>query len=340
MELANIRKNKTVIAGKGFPASSTFLKKQLPDIDLKAVDPKELFQEIKDANVLIPGMTKIESELLGKASSLMLIQQWGAGLEGVDIKSATKYKIPVANVPTEGTGNAESVAEWYIMAVLNLCRKEYETRFYGEKYSTWGSPIGKALYGKTAGLLGFGGIGKALARRLKAFQMKIIALQRNPDYVTAKKIGLEWIGRQRDLPEFLKQTDFLFLCLPLNKSSFHLINKETISLLPTGACILNAARGAIIEKEALIDALQNGHIGGAALDVFWEEPFKPNDPIKYIQNVFLTPHIAGVTDYSYQGISNQVAKNILRVHNGFLPNNCVNPEVKPKWLKEDNFHNK
>jgi phosphoglycerate dehydrogenase-like enzyme len=333
MSFAEINKLKVIIASKDFPASFKYLKNELPSINLKAIEQKELIQEIKDASILIPGMTKIGTDSLKKASSLKLIQQWGAGLEGVNIKQATELNIPVANVPTQGTGNAESVAEWYVMAVLNLCRKECETRFYGTNYSVWGAPIGKALFGRVAGLIGFGGIGKALANRLKGFQMKIIAIRNHPENADVKEYGLEWIGSIDDLPKLLRQSDFLFLCLPLNKNTFHMLNKEKLYMLPKGSYILNAARGAIIEKEALIDALQNGHLAGAAMDVFWDEPLKSDDVIKNIPNVFLTPHIAGVTDYSYQGISHQVAKNILRVLNGFLPYNCANPEVKPTWLK-------
>jgi phosphoglycerate dehydrogenase-like enzyme len=220
------------------------------------------------------------------------------------------------------------------MAVLNLCRKTCETRSLVETVSGWGAPIGRALYGKTAGIIGFGGIGKALAKRLRAFQMKVIAVQRHPDQEGAKKMGLEWIGNEHDLPKLLGQTDFLFLCLPLNKSSLHLLNEETMAMLPQGAYILNAARGSIIEKNALIKALRNGRIGGAALDVYWKEPPPSNDAITRCPNVLLTPHIAGVTDHSYQGIAHRVATNILRVFKGRLPVNCANPEVKPPWLKK------
>jgi len=334
MDLSQVRNKKVIIAGRSFPAIYSYLKNKLPGIDLKAVKQKELDQEAEDAHVIIPIMSKIGSDLIERSSHLMLIQQWGAGLEGVAIEQATKQNIPVANVPTLGSGNAESVAEWYVMAVLNLCRKEYETRFYGEKYFVWGAPIGEALVGRTAGLIGFGGVGKELAKRLKGFQVKIIAIQRHPDQAAAKEHGLGWIGSEQDLPKLLHQSDFLFLRLPLNKHTYHQLNQETIAMLPKGACILNAARGAIIEKEALMKALQKGNLGGVAMDVFWEEPLKPNDPIKDFPNVFLTPHIAGITDHSYQGISGQVAENISRIFRGYLPLHCVNPEVKPEWLKE------
>ena len=334
MSLSPIKTTKVIVAGKSFPAIYDYLMNELPKIKLKMVNHKELANEIVEAHVIIPGMSIINNDLLDKASQLLLIQQWGAGLEGVDIELATRLKIPVANVPTKGTGNAESVAEWYVMAVLNLCRKTCEIRSLVETVSDWGAPIGQALYGKTAGIIGFGGIGKALAKRLRAFQMKVIAIQRHPDQESAKKIGLEWIGNEQDLPKLLRQTEFLFLCLPLNDSSFHLLNQETIAMLPQGACILNAARGSIIEKKALTKALREGRIGGAALDVYWKEPPISNDSITQCPNVLLTPHVAGVTDYSYQGIAHQVAINILRVFRGYLPLHCANPEVEPLWLRK------
>ena len=103
-------------------------------------------------------------------------------------------------------------------------------------------------------------------------------------------------------------------------------------MLPQGAYILNAARGSIIDKKSLIDALEKGYIGGVALDVYWQEPPLPDDPITHFDNALLTPHIAGVTDYSYQGIAQQVATNISRAFEGKLPIHCVNPQVKPFWL--------
>ena len=331
MSLSRIKTKNVIVAGKSFPAMYDYLMKELPEINLKMVNRKELAHEIREAHVIIPGMSVIDNDLLNKGSRLLLIQQWGAGLEGVDIESATRLKIPVANVPTEGTGNAESVAEWYVMAALNLCRRTCEMRSSVETVSDWGAPIGRALYGKTAGIIGFGGIGKALAKRLRPFQIKMIAIQRHPDQKSAKQMGLEWIGNEQGLPRLLRQSDFIFLCLPLNKSSFHLLNRETFAMLSQGAYVLNAARGSIIEKKALMKALREGRIGGAALDVYWKEPPASNDSITRCPNVLLTPHIAGVTDYSYQGIAHQVAGNILRVFKGHLPLHCVNPEVNSSF---------
>jgi phosphoglycerate dehydrogenase-like enzyme len=219
------------------------------------------------------------------------------------------------------------------MAALALSRRTCEIRSQVSEGYPWGSPLGQALYGRTAGLIGFGGIGKALAIRLRSFHMKTIAIKKYPDKVTAQDLGIEWVGGMEDLPQLLKRADYLFLCVPLDSETRNMINERELSLLPAGAFILNAARGPIINKEALMKALGSGHLRGAALDVYWKEPPEPKDPILDYSNVLATPHIAGVTDVSYQGIAAKVAENIRRVMSGKLPLYCANPDLKAGWLK-------
>jgi len=111
----------------------------------------DLIKKAEDAQIIIPAMSKIGENIFKKAFSLRLVQQWGTGLDGVDIKSATRYQVAVANVPTVGSGNAESVAEWYVMAALGLSRRVCEIRSQVSKGYPWGSPVGQALYGRTVG---------------------------------------------------------------------------------------------------------------------------------------------------------------------------------------------
>lgn len=324
---------KVIVGGKYFARVYDYLKAELPEISLEMVESKDLIRKAKKAQIIIPAMAKIDEEIFKRASCLRLVQQWGAGLDGVDIASATHYQVAVANVPTVGSGNAESVAEWYVMAALALSRRVCEIRSQVSKGYPWGSPIGQALYGRTAGLVGFGGIGKALAVRLKPFKMRIMAVQRHPDKVAAQNLGLEWVGGVVDLPHLLKRAEYLFICVPLTVETRNMINEWELSLLPKGSFVLNAARGPIINKEALMQALSSGHLGGVALDVYWKEPPEPRDPILDYPNVLATPHIAGVTDVSYQGIGVQVAENIRRVMSGKLPLHCANPDLKASWLK-------
>jgi len=324
---------KVIVAGKYFAASYDYLKSELPEISLEMVEFRDFIKKAEKAQIIIPAMAKVDKGIFKKASCLRLVQQWGAGLDGVDIVAATDFQVAVANVPTVGSGNAESVAEWYVMAALALSRKTCEIRSQVSKGHPWGTPLGQALYGRTAGLIGFGGIGKALAIRLRSFQMKIIAIKRHPDKLTEQDLGVEWIGGMKDLPQLLKRADYLFLCVPLNSETRNMIHERELSLLPKGAFILNAARGPIINKNALMKVLDSGHLRGAALDVYWEEPPAPKDPILNYSNVLATPHIAGVTDVSYQGIATKVAENIRRVMSGKLPIYCANPALKADWLK-------
>jgi phosphoglycerate dehydrogenase-like enzyme len=332
--MENNRPIKVIIAGKNFVRVCDYLKTELPEISLEMVESKDLIKKAEEAQIIIPAMSKIDERIFKRASSLRLVQQWGAGLDGVDISSATRYQVAVANVPTVGSGNAESVAEWYVMAALNLSRRVCEIRSQVSKGYPWGSPLGQALYGRTAGIVGFGGIGKALAIRLKPFKMKIIAIQKHPDKVTAQNLGVEWVGGVVDLHHLLKRAEYLFICIPLSAETRNMISKQELALLPKGAFILNAARGSIINKQALMQALGSKRLGGVALDVYWKEPPKPKDPILNYPNVLATPHIAGVTDISYQGISIQVKENIIRVMEGRLPLNCANPGVELKGFSQ------
>ena len=324
---------KVIVGGKYFARVYDYLKAELPEISLEMVESKDLIRKAKKAQIIIPAMAKIDEEIFKRASCLRLVQQWGAGLDGVDIDSATRYQVAVANVPTVRSGNAESVAEWYVMAALALSRRVCEIRSQVSKGYPWGSPIGQALYGRTAGLIGFGGIGKALANRLKSFRMKTIAIKRHPDKITAQDLGLEWVGGIEDLPNLLKRADYLFICVPLTSETKNMISERELALLPKGSFVLNAARGPIINREALMQALDSGHLGGVALDVYWKEPPEPRDPILDYLNVLATPHIAGVTDVSYSGIATKVVENIGRVMEGKLPLHCANPDLKASWLK-------
>lgn len=331
--MKNNKPIKLIVVGKYFTRVYDYLKAELPEISLEMVEFKDLIKKTKKAQIIIPISAKIDEEIFKRASNLRLVQQWGAGLDGVDIVSATYYQVAVANVPTVGSGNAESVAEWYVMAALALSRKVCEIRSQVSEGYPWGSPMGQALYGRTAGLIGFGGIGKALAAYLRSFQMKVIAIKRYPDKITAQDFGLEWVGGVVDLPQLLKRAEYLFICVPLTAETTNMINEQELSLLPKGSFVLNAARGPIINKEALMKALSSGHLGGVALDVYWKEPPDPKDPILDYSNVLATPHIAGVTDVSNQGIGVQVVENIRRVMSGKLPLHCANLDLKANWLK-------
>jgi phosphoglycerate dehydrogenase-like enzyme len=306
-------KGKVIVAGSGFAALREHLTRALPGVVIHAIEPGLLARDGAAASVLIPAMSRIDGPAMDRIAGLLLIQQWGVGLEGVDLDAAAQRRIAVANVPSAGTGNAESVAEWCVMAAVALSRRLPELERNIRRGGAWGGPIGRGLCDRTAGILGLGGIGRALAVRLQPFGMHIIGLARRAQPDLAERLGLDWVGREEDLEAFLKRAEYLFLCLPVNPLTRGFIGEREISWMPPESYLINAARGGLIVEDALLKALENGHLAGAALDVFVDEPLDRESRLLTARNLIATPHIAGVTDISYSDVARLVADNLTRL---------------------------
>jgi phosphoglycerate dehydrogenase-like enzyme len=318
---------RVILAGLAFPAVREYLKQALPGIEVEAVSLDHLAQHGSLAEVLIPMMSSISAKLMDRIENLRLIQQWGAGLEAIDIEAATARNVAVANVPSAGTGNAESVAEWCIMAAIALSRRLAETQHGIRTAAPWGWPCGQALLGRTAGIVGLGGIGQALAVRLKPFGMRLLGLKRRPDPSLCERLGLEWIGGPDQISELARQSDYLFLCVRLTDQTRGFINDAVLASMPSRACVINASRGGVISQPALLRELSRGRLAGAALDVYEQEPVDCSSPLLQRADVLATPHIAGVTDVSYRGISQHVAENIRHLMAHEPISGCINSEA-------------
>ena len=292
------------------------LRAALPEHEFVALGSYVL-ESLRGYDVVIPTMSRVTEPLLATADRLQLIQQVGSGLEGVDIVAARKRGIRVANVPTDSCANADSVAELGIYMMIGLARN-----FRGMAASfanrSIGQPLGTTLMGKTVGIVGLGGIGKALAKRLRAFDVRLIGVKRDNPGRAATDLGLDWAGGSQDLARLLGLSDFVVLCLPLSTESRSLMNEKTFASMRKGSFLINLSRGGIVDRAALEKALATGQIAGAGLDVYWEEPVDPKDPI-FRYNVFTTPHIGGSTDVSITGIVQVVADNIRRVEKNEEP---------------------
>jgi len=277
-------------------------------------------------DVLIPTMGRISADLLATADRLRLIQQCGAGLEGVDIAAAEARGIMVANVPTDVSGNADSVAELGIYFMIGLSRN-VTGMATGLRQQCMGEPKGLALGGKTVGIIGLGGIGRALVKRLRPFGVRLIGLKQNEPESARLELNLGWVGTPERLPELLQQSDYVVLALPVNDETASIFNHETFALMKPGAFLINLARGGLIDRAALAKALDSGEIAGAGLDVFWEEPPDPDDPI-FSYKVMATPHCAGCTDVAIAGIAHGVCENITRVEQDLPPLNRTEPNLE------------
>ena len=220
------------------------------------------------------------------------------------------------------------MAEFAIAQMLMLAR-DMPRGIDAFREKRLGVPLGRSLWKSTVVILGYGGIGQEIARRLAGFGVRIIAIsRRGPGRGTANDSSV-FVDRhvaQDEMLDVIGEGDYVVVAAPASAENLGLVNGQVFAHMKRGAFILNIARGPVIDYESIVAALESGQVGGAALDVFWSEPFDPNDRLLE-HNVIATPHIAGVTDTSFAGIGAAVAANIERIREGAKPKNCANPEV-------------
>jgi phosphoglycerate dehydrogenase-like enzyme len=310
-----------LFADHSFPDARRCLEDAAPNLPIGIRDEAA---QTWQSPILIPLMSRIGGADMDKVDGLRLIQQWGAGLEGVDLTAASARGIAVANVPTSQSGGAESVAEWCVMSALALSRRATELTGLMRSASPWGAPMGRAMLGRTACIIGLGDIGKALASRLGAFGMRLIAVSRAPDGAAAKSFGCHAAIGLDALEDALSIADYVFLCLPLNPATRHIMNERRLGAMPLQSYLINAGRGGLVDQDALLAAIDAGRLAGCALDVFTPEPLNKDSPLLRRANILATPHIAGITDYTY----GQIAKLVVQAHHlvraGRMPANCIN----------------
>jgi phosphoglycerate dehydrogenase-like enzyme len=267
-------------------------------------------------DVIVPLMHRVDANVMD-AGTFRLIQQWGSGLEVVDLQAAKARNIWVSSTPASG-GNAESVAEHAILLMLSLLR-DFPSALLNIKVGKVGAPIGRMLAGKTVCLYGLGTIALPLAQRLRSFRVRLVGITREPNDPKVAAFQLDHCYSTKDRDSCLVQTDILVLCLRLSDSTRGMIGRHELRSLPRGSYLVNVARGGLLDYEALYSALSDGHLAGVGLDVYWREPIETNDPLLLLPNVIATPHIAGVTDRSYTEMADAVARNIERLRRGEAP---------------------
>ncbi len=316
---------KILLCNKSYPDAAKILNKLVPGVEVISCAPEDVANHLEGIDVVVPSVAKIDAAIIS-AGSFGLIQQLGVGVDSVDIESATKSGVWVANVPAAGSGNGESVAELAIMQMMMLARNVDLARKNLHE-GVFFKPQGMALWNKTACIVGLGDIGKLLAMRLKAFGMKLSAVRNHPEHGAPADCGVEKVFGTNELGEALKDADFVILAIPESKSTHHMFNKERLAQMKTGAFLINVGRGAVVDTEALEEALENGHIAGAGLDVFEKEPENPNLDL-FKRNVVATPHIGGNTDESVKGVIKAIAKNLTLYRQNEEPLNLLNSPAK------------
>ena len=287
--------------------------------DLALLDPgRPLEEQFAGVEAVIDqGGSVSNRAMMDAAVSARLWQLLGTGFDHFDLEYVKSKGIPAANCP--GPFSATALAELAMMFILMLARRyrEGERRFRkGELYQ----PLSHELGGRTLGIIGFGASGQELARRARPFGLRIVGLDVRPiEAEVLQELGAELLLGEDRLDEVVAASDYLSLHLHLNESTRHLIDARRLALMKPSACLINVARGALVDEAALAEALLAGRLGGAGLDVFGKEPPDPADPVYALPNVVVTPHIAGVTAETSRKRAACAAGNVDRVAAGLEP---------------------
>jgi len=310
-----------LFCGPYFPASTIYTKEYLqsyPFIEVDEVGLEQVPDVIQNYHICVVKNRRIDSDIIAKATQMKIIMQYGVGLEGVDVNAATEHKIKVARIPGSKTGNAVSCAEMAIYLTLGVLRKQ-KLMDNAVNQKDLGSPTGETIFGKTVLILGFGAIGVEIAKRLKPFGVKILATKRNWS-LGSLSCDIEGLvdkkGGPEDMYELAGEADIVITCLLQTSETVGIVDNMFLSVMKKGSYLVNIARGRLLDYKAVFDHLESGHLGGLGIDVAWTEPFDPNDPILKFSNVILTPHVAGVTEYSYRTMAKVVGDVALQLHSG------------------------
>ena len=256
-------------------------------------------------------------QMMDAAKDVRLWQILGTGFDHFDLDYIRSKGIAVANCP--GQFSSVALAETGFMFILMLAH-QYRQGAADFESGVFNEAVGRELDGLNLGIIGFGASGQELARRAKAFGMRILAIDvRIIEPEILQEIKPDLMGTPADLDHVVAKSDFLSLHLHLNAVTRHIIDARRIALMKSTACLINVARGALVDESALYHALSDGRLGGAGLDVFAQEPPDPNLPVFQLPNVVVTPHIAGVTYETSLRRAQCAAQNVDRVAQGLDP---------------------
>lgn len=303
---------KVVIAARTFgridPAGADMLRNAgltLEYLPGKAPAGEEIARLLKDPQsvAMIAGGEPITSEMISKAPNLKVIAMHGAGLNHIDRQAAAERNILVRGVPG---GNAEAVADLTFGLLLAAARHIAEADA-AVRRGEWGAFMGRAVAGKTVGIVGFGAIGQAVARRANGFGMKILAYDVILNQDAAQALGVEFAS----LETLLDQADYLTLHVPLTPETTNLIDRQALHRMKPTAILVNIARGGVVDEVALCQALQAGELAGAAVDTFAKEPLPAEHCFRSAPNLLLTPHVGGRTVESTAAIGVEAARIVL-----------------------------
>jgi glyoxylate reductase len=322
-----------VVISRNIPSNALDLLKGSFEIDYfnrpTPIPKKDLLRRVKNATGLLCMLTeKVNAELFDAAPRLRMVATYSVGIDHVDLPEASRRGILIAHTPGVLT---ETCADFTWALILSAARRivEGDKMMRAGKYKGWDPLmlVGADVYGKTLGVVGFGRIGQAVARRAKGFGMKV--LYSDPQRVFPE-IESELGAHYATLDDLVRESDFITLHSGLDASTRHLINEARLKSMKRSAYLINAARGPIVDEKALVKALKSGWIGGAALDVYEAEP-KTAPGLTKLSNVVLAPHLASASLETREGMGRLVASSLIEylIHGRIPPNSANSNQLKP-----------
>ena len=289
----------------------------------------QILRRAREADALLTMVTdRIDADLVAAAPRLRVISNLAVGLDNIDVAAATAAGIAVGHTPGVLTDATADLAFALLMtSARRVAEGDREVR--AGKWQTWGPSVllGHDVWGATLGIIGWGNIGRAMARRGLGFNMRVLYTSRSPVHI----VGLPDATRV-PMTQLLRESDFVSIHVALTPDTRHLIGAKELASMKPGAILINTARGGVVDQRALYRALKSGHLGGAGLDVTTPEPIGSDDPILKLPNVVITPHIGSASHTSRYRMAEIATDNIIEVMRGRLPRFCANRGVTPRVI--------
>ena len=273
----------------------------------RPLQPEELIPLVQGCEGYIAGLDYVDARVIEAGDRLQVISRNGAGVDRIDLEAAKGRGIVVCNTPG---ANAQAVADLAMGLALSVARR-IPMLHSSTVQGGWKRSTGIELYGKTMGIMGLGAVGRAVARRAKGFSMRVLAYDPFMDHTYAEQNDITAAGYQ----QVLSEADVLSLHLPLTDETRHILDRQAMQTMKTGAIIINTARGGLIDESAAADLLLAGHLGGLGIDVFEKEP-PESSPLFALENVVVTPHTAAHTQEAVQNMTDMAVDNLICVLQG------------------------
>lgn len=318
-----------VAVTRRIPQEGVDLLRAQADIDLRIHD-SDTPPTLEEWHALLDGADGVLSllserytgDILDAHPSIRVLSNFGVGYDNIDVDAATARGVAVCNTPGVLTAATAEIAWTLLMAAARRIPEAIDVVRDGE-WRTWGPTqmLGQPVVGATIGIVGYGRIGQEVARMARGFGMRVLAWDRSPHNKPSE--GVEFVS----FNELLTEADYVSIHVPLTADTHHLVDAAALSLMKPNGILVNTARGPVVDQDALVDALREGTIWAAGLDVTTPEPLPPDHPLVTMKNCVVLPHIGSATITARNAMSSLAARNLIAVVRGEMPPHIVNPTV-------------